>query len=220
MHRLIMAFIPLAVLLVRLLGLTMRIRLVDPFGVSPQAGKSVPVIYAFWHNQQLLSAFFFRGFGVRVLVSRSRDGDYIAGTLRSFGFRTVRSSTSQGKINALRGLTRELKKGYSTAITPDGPRGPIYQAQPGAIFLAAMSGCQVVPFGCAIDRVWRLRSWDAFEIPKFFSRAVFFFGKPLEISRKLDQAQTQEWTARLQNRLNEARRKAMEINRTPASPGS
>ena len=212
MHRLIMAFIPFAVLLVRLLGLTMRIKLVDSHGVSPQAGKAIPVIYAFWHNQQLLSALFFRGFGARVLVSRSRDGDYIAKTLEHFGIGTIRSSTSQGKVNALRGLARELKKGYSAAITPDGPRGPMYQAQPGAVFLAAMSGCQVVPFGCAVDRVWRLRSWDSFEIPKPFSRAVFYFGEPLDIPRKLDQAQTQEWTARLQNCLNEARKKAMEIN--------
>jgi lysophospholipid acyltransferase (LPLAT)-like uncharacterized protein len=120
-----MVFIPFAVLLVRLLGLTMRIRLVDPFGASPQAGKRIPIIYAFWHNQQLLSTFYFRGFGVRVLVSRSRDGDYIARTLHSLGFGTVRSSTSQGKVNALRGLARELKKGFNVAITPDGPRGPV-----------------------------------------------------------------------------------------------
>lgn len=215
MHRLIMAFIPCAVLLVRLLGLTMRVRLVDPLGVSPQAGKATPVIYAFWHNQQLLSAFYFRGFGVRVLVSRSRDGDYIARTVHYLGFGTVRSSTSRGKVNALRGMARELKKGYSAAITPDGPRGPVYQAQPGAIFLAAMSGCQVVPIGCAVDRVWRLRSWDGFEIPKFLSRAVYFFGEPLDIPRKLDQAQTKEWTARLQNCLDEARKKAVEINQAP-----
>lgn len=199
-HRVITALIPLAAFLVRVLAMTLRIRLVDPRRLAPQA-KPAPSIYAFWHQHQLLSMYFFRNFGIRVLVSRSRDGDYIAAALHRFGFRTVRSSTSSGKVTALRGLARELKNGYHAAITPDGPRGPLHQAQPGAIFLATMTGCPLIPFGCAVERAWRLNSWDRFVIPKPFSRAAVIYGEPLPLPGKLDDEAVKNLTQELNRRL-------------------
>ncbi|MBN1594415.1 lysophospholipid acyltransferase family protein [candidate division FCPU426 bacterium] len=208
-HRLFLALVPAATFIIRLIGLTMRITLIDPNAVAPQARPAVRYIYAFWHNQQILSAFFFRGLGIRVLVSRSRDGELIARVLRHFGFGTVRSSTSSGKVNALRGLARELRSGHHAGITPDGPRGPLYKAQPGAIFLGALSGHAVVPFGCATNRVWRLRrTWDQFEIPKPFSRAVIVFGQPRHIPRRMDEAQGRALTASLEGQMNALRQQA------------
>jgi lysophospholipid acyltransferase (LPLAT)-like uncharacterized protein len=207
-HRLILSLMFLAVALIRLLGLTMRIKLIDPHHTSPFVKTAKPAILAFWHNQQLLAAYFFRNLGIRVLVSRSKDGDYIAGVLGHLGYGTVRSSTSSGKVNALRGLARELKSGYHAAITPDGPRGPVYRAQPGAIFLGALSGHAVVPFGCAVDRVWQLHSWDRFEIPKPFSRAVIVFGQAVSIPRELRQETAQQLTQEMERHLNDLRDKA------------
>lgn len=197
-------------LILRLVGWTMRITLIDRYGVSPQARTREKFIYAFWHNQQILATFFFRNFGIRVLVSRSRDGDYIAAVLKSLGFETVRSSTSSGKVNALRGLTRELRGAHHTAITPDGPRGPLYRAQPGAVFLAALSGNRIAPFGCATGRVWTLpRSWDHFEIPKPFSRAVIVFGEPITVPRKMDDQKAAELTLVLEGEMMKLRREAL-----------
>jgi lysophospholipid acyltransferase (LPLAT)-like uncharacterized protein len=199
-HRLLLFLLPLAAGLIRLVMLTMKIHLVDPQGAAPQA-KPRPTIYAFWHQHQLLAMYFFRNFGIQVLVSRSRDGDYIAGALRQFGFGTVRSSTSSGKVAALRGLARELKSGRHAAITPDGPRGPLHEAQPGAVFLAAMTGCPLIPFGCAVDRAWRLRSWDRFVIPKPFSRAAIVYGDALPVPAKLDESALQNVVAEFNHRL-------------------
>ena len=210
-HRLILSLMFLAAVLIRLLGLTMRIKRIDPHHTSPfdkPAKPAKPVIYAFWHNQQLLAAYIFRNLGICVLVSRSKDGDYIAGVLGHLGYGTVRSSTSTGKVNALRGLVRELEAGYHAAITPDGPRGPVYQAQPGAVFLGALSGHAVVPFGCAVNRTWQLRSWDRFEIPKFFSRAVIVFGKAVPIPRELRQETVQQFTRQIEQHMNDLRDKA------------
>jgi lysophospholipid acyltransferase (LPLAT)-like uncharacterized protein len=165
-------------------------------------------VYAFWHNQQLLASYFFRNYGIRVLVSRSKDGDYIARALESFGFKTVRSSTSSGKINALRGLARELSAGWHVAITPDGPRGPVYDAQPGAVFLAQLTGHTIAPFGCATDRVWRLRSWDRFEIPKPFSRAVIVYGEAMTIPRRLTEEESRKWVSLLGQKLIDLRNQA------------
>jgi lysophospholipid acyltransferase (LPLAT)-like uncharacterized protein len=209
-HKLILAFVPLAAFIIRLIGRTMRIRLEDPHRVAPQARSARKFIYVFWHNQQLLSTFFFRNFGIKVLVSRSRDGDYIAKALHNFGFGTVRSSTSSGKVSALRGLARELRSDSHAAITPDGPRGPRYQAQPGAVFLGAMTGHEVAPFGCAADRVWRLqRSWDKFEIPKPFSKAVIIFGRPVSIPKKPDEQAVAKYTRALEQDMNALRNQAL-----------
>ncbi|MCJ7663948.1 MAG: lysophospholipid acyltransferase family protein [Desulfobacterales bacterium] len=207
-HRLILSLIFLAAALLRLLGLTMRIKLIDPHHTSPYVKPAKPAILAFWHNQQVLAAYFFRNLGLRVLVSRSKDGDYIAGILEHLGYGTVRSSTSSGKVNALRGLARELKSGHTVVITPDGPRGPVYRAQPGAVFLGALSGHAVVPFGCAVDRVWQLHSWDRFEIPKPFSRAVIVFGQAVSIPRDLRQDTMQPLIQDLERQLNDLRDKA------------
>jgi lysophospholipid acyltransferase (LPLAT)-like uncharacterized protein len=210
-HRLILAVIPLAVGVIRVIGMTMRVRLMDPHHNSPYGRPAKPVIYAFWHNQQLLAAYFFRNFGVRVLVSRSRDGDYITRVLECLGFGTVRSSTSSGKVNALRGLARELKDGHHVAITPDGPRGPVYQAQPGAVFLGALSGHAVVPLGCACERVWRLHSWDRFEIPKPFSRAAIVYDHAIPIPRRLTDEQALQLNREIERKMNALRDEAQAI---------
>lgn len=199
-HKLLLGLIPLAAGLIRLIGWTMKITLQDPHGVSPYA-RPPATLYAFWHAHQLLSMFFFRNFNIQVLVSKSRDGDYIAGALESFGFGTIRSSTSSGKVTALRGLAAALRRGQHAAVTPDGPRGPVHRAQPGALFAAAMSGRPLVPFGCALDRTWRLRSWDRFEIPKPFSRAVIVFGAPVAVPAKPDHEQTARAAADLERTL-------------------
>ena len=209
-HRLILFLIPIIAFIIRVIGWTMRITLIDQHKVAPQARTREKFIYVFWHNQQILSTYFFRNFQIRVLVSRSRDGDYIAKVLDSFGFKTVRSSTSSGKVHALRGLTRELRGDYHTAITPDGPRGPVYKAQPGAVFVAALSGNRVVPFGCAARRVWKLhRTWDTFEIPKPFSRGVIVFGEPITIPKKVDVQAVEEWTVLLEQQMNKLREEAL-----------
>lgn len=214
-HRLILFLMRIVALIIRMVGWTMRITLIDQYGVSPPARTREKFIYAFWHNQQILSTFFFRNFGIRVLVSRSRDGDYIATVLKSLGFETVRSSTSSGKVNALRGLARELRGAHHTAITPDGPRGPLYRAQPGAVFLAALSGNRIAPFGCATGRVWTLpRSWDHFEIPKPFSRAIIVFGEAITVPRKMDDQKAAELTLVLEGEMNKLRRQALAVLRS------
>jgi lysophospholipid acyltransferase (LPLAT)-like uncharacterized protein len=210
-HRLILSLIPIIAFIIRVIGWTMRITLIDQHGVAPHARTQEKFIYVFWHNQQILSTYFFRNFHIRVLVSRSRDGDYIAKVLNLFGFKAVRSSTSSGKVHALRGLTRELRGDHHTAITPDGPRGPVYKAQPGAVFVAALSGNRVVPFGCAARRVWKLqRTWDQFAIPKPFSRALIVFGEPITIPKKVDVQAVAELSLLLEQEMNRLRKQALD----------
>ena len=74
-----------------------------------------------------------------MLASDSKDGEYIARGIRAFGHSTVRGSSSRGTTKATRGLLRALQRKHNVSITPDGPRGPRYKAQPGAY------GCPLWP---------------------------------------------------------------------------
>ena len=150
-----------------------------------------PVILASWHNRTLYCGHFFRrrlaGSGVRIaaLASLSKDGEVFARVARRWGFDVVRGSTSRAGLSAFRQMHRLLKRDrISVGTTPDGPRGPMQVAQPGTVMLARTSGAPILPIAYAVDRFWRLRSWDRFVIPKPFARAVMVIGEPIRVTRE------------------------------------
>jgi lysophospholipid acyltransferase (LPLAT)-like uncharacterized protein len=96
----------------------------------------------------------------------------------------VRGSTSKGALGATRKLVASLREGKRTAITPDGPRGPRRRAQPGMIGVARLTGRPIVALGIAVDRAWRLGSWDRFVIPKPFARVCYAYGEPIYVPRE------------------------------------
>jgi lysophospholipid acyltransferase (LPLAT)-like uncharacterized protein len=53
----------------------------------------------------------------------------------------------------------------------------------GTVQIARMAHCPVVPFGFAVEKGWRLKSWDQFIIPKPFTRGVFVYGEPQWITQ-------------------------------------
>ena len=57
----------------------------------------------------------------------------------------VRGSSSRRGPQALLELTSWAERGYDLAITPDGPRGPRYVVQEGAIGLAQVTGLPIIP---------------------------------------------------------------------------
>jgi len=181
---------PLTAAAVRALGTTLRLRSEGLEPLERLWAAQRPVIYAVWHARILmvpwLSARLARTRGarsVRVLTSRSRDGDLVARWVRHFGMRVVRGSSSRGGTEALRALTAAVRAGEDVAVVPDGPRGPSERVQAGVIVLAALTGAPVVPFGFAARPARRLASWDRFMVPLPFARAAVVFGKPLSIAR-------------------------------------
>ncbi len=174
---------PLAALLIRLLGLTLRYEdRADP-GVTPGHLIRGASVFAFWHRSMICCAHRFRNLQIAILISPSFDGELIARTLKLLGFLPVRGSSSRGGAAGLRGLQQVYATGHCCSITADGPRGPVYVAKPGTARLANCvgeltvdgkpSGTWVGCFHNQPERAWELRSWDRFMIPKPFSRVVF-----------------------------------------------
>ncbi|MGA1982456.1 MAG: lysophospholipid acyltransferase family protein [Acidobacteriaceae bacterium] len=182
-QRLALAVIPpLAALLIRLLGMTLRYQDRAEPGVTPGYMIPGPVVFAFWHRSLLACAHRFRNLDIAILISSSFDGELIARTVELLGFKAVRGSSSRGGAAGLRNMQLAHAEGHRCAFTADGPRGPKFVAKPGTAQLANSvgelsvdgkpAGTWVGCFYALPERAWELRSWDRFLIPKPFSRVV------------------------------------------------
>jgi hypothetical protein len=189
----------LGTLLIRLLGASWRIRREGPDLAREARAGGRRFVAAFWHNRILGCCWHFRGMGVTVLISRHRDGEIIARIAERLGHRTARGSSTRGAVAGLKGLLDAAKEG-DVAITPDGPRGPVYRLQPGLVDVAARTGHTVILIAWAADRAWRFASWDRFIVPKPFARIVFRQHET-NVSTGLDGAGLEEARARVEGEL-------------------
>ena len=195
--------------LVRLLGLTWRIRRVNDAMLSDLRRQRVPIVFALWHGDMLPLLYLHRREGVSVLISEHRDGELIARIAQSLGFRTVRGSTSRGAARALAGIVRELEDGHDVAVTPDGPRGPARRFAPGALMAAQRAAAPVVAVGVSAKPTWRLKSWDRFIIPKPFARVKVVYSDAIHIEASSVRAAAEE-TSRFESLMAEMGRIADE----------
>jgi len=166
---------------------TLRIRRVES-AVAPLWAAHRPIIYAVWHGRILLLPYLYGHRGCSVLASRSRDGEIVSRLIRRFGLEPVRGSSTRGGGEALRLLTRQLRRGGEVVVVPDGPVGPREVLKSGVIALARLSGAPIVPMAVGASRYWSLRSWDEFRIPKPFARCVMRFGEPITVAPTADRA--------------------------------
>lgn len=168
-----------------------------------------PAIYCLWHNRLILCMAAYRehakrhrmGKSMAALISASKDGAFLAAILERFGIQPVRGSSSRRGPQALLELTSWAERGYDLAITPDGPRGPKYVVQQGAMSLAQLTGLPIFPFGFHARRKIQLKSWDAFQIPLPFSRCDLCIGPPIRIPRDATDAQREEIRLQLEQAL-------------------
>jgi lysophospholipid acyltransferase (LPLAT)-like uncharacterized protein len=79
-----------------------------------------------------------------------------------------------------------MRAGCTTAFTIDGPKGPRYVAKMGAVLLAKKSGQPILPVTMALDRYWTMSSWDAFQIPKPFTKARIYVAPPIYVPADAD----------------------------------
>lgn len=167
-------------------------------------------IYAFWHNQIFLAAYFFRGSGAVVMTSRSFDGEYIARAIQRLGFGAARGSSSRGGVGALVEMVRFVRAKRAAAFTVDGPRGPRGVAKEGALLLSKKTGQPIVPICFTSQKFWTVKSWDNLRIPRPFSRAQVAVGEPFAIRETADEAALESERERLQAALDRLEAKAEE----------
>ena len=161
-----------------MLGWSWRVRVEGHEWLRRRTPGQDRVVFSLWHGQ-MLPILWSHEPRTGVVVSEHRDGELITRVLEQFRMFAVRGSSSKGGTRALLEAVRVLREtGADMAFTPDGPRGPRHRVAPGALIAAHRAGVAIVPITSWSDRVWRLRSWDQFEIPKPFARVVIRYGAP------------------------------------------
>lgn len=189
-----------------LLYKTLRVRL----EMHPEYDPKQQYFGAFWHGKQLLPVLSLtrepHQTKQAVLVSPSRDGEILTTCLKKLGYEVMRGSSRQNNIGALSQMVRKLKDGYSLGFGIDGPIGPIYKVKPGMTHLAQKFGIGIIPIGSAFSRKWVIhKAWDKFEIPKPFSKAVIYLGRPLTVPKS---AELEDINLQLEQAIHAAERHA------------
>ncbi len=163
-------------------SVTLRPRL---FGENAQKYSAEnPCIFVFWHNRIFYMPWHLRRQrNLHALVSPSGDGEIIHGTLRLFGYFTVRGSSFQHGARALISLAKKLRMGAAAAMIADGSRGPALIAQPGAVYLAKLTGLKIVPLAWGAKWKRNINSWDKTIFPIPFSRINVVYGDPIEVPK-------------------------------------
>ena|SRR5690349_6803719 len=152
LNRLALALLPpVGASIIRMLGMSMRMTVRGNEAADTLTRDDRHFILAFWHGRQLMIPLAYRGREIHILISRHRDGELISRIMSRFGYHSVRGSSTRGGTAALRQLIKLGRSGVDIAITPDGPKGPRYVAQPGVIQIAKVTGLPILPltFSCS-----------------------------------------------------------------------
>jgi lysophospholipid acyltransferase (LPLAT)-like uncharacterized protein len=138
-------------------------------------------IIVMWHSRCLFINKIWRDeiglekYPISGVFSSHRDGYIISKIYRFLGIGRLlsdRKSAVRARDVAF-GCLRELRRGRSIGITPDGPRGPDRTFVTDSTFLfAKKTGLPIVPLYISANRAWRLKTWDRFMIIKPFSRSL------------------------------------------------
>ena len=188
---------------------------VDEAMTSPRG-----LIALFWHGriaQGMACRPLLRDKPRKVMISLSRDGEFISLAAAKLHIPPIRGSTARGAASdkggakAFREAIGFIKQGGVMILTPDGPRGPREELPIGPAQMARMADCPVFIMSLAASPAFKLKSWDAARIPLPFARGCVVLEGPLILPHRADEATLEaareDWQARM--RAGQARAEAM-----------
>ena len=193
-----MPFVGLSI--VRVLSATYRVKMINPEIERKVFENGRIPIYASWHQRFFPGiTLFSRRKPISIMISRSRDGEFISGIVRLLGWYPVRGSSSKGGRQALRKLKKLVQEGYKVGHIVDGPRGPFGVVKPGLLIIAQATGMPIIPIIISAEKKWIFNSWDRFIIPKPFSRVIIRFCDEIYIPKKLSLSDFEEKRSQIEN---------------------
>jgi lysophospholipid acyltransferase (LPLAT)-like uncharacterized protein len=135
-------------LFIRALHATLRVRHVGVENIE----RPGQYVMAFWHAHLLLMLHSRYRRPIAVMISRSKDGEYIARVFDHYGVESARGSSTRGGSMALREMIRAARAGKNIVFTPDGPKGPARVAKDGVVVAAQATGLPIVPVAFAAKK--------------------------------------------------------------------
>jgi lysophospholipid acyltransferase (LPLAT)-like uncharacterized protein len=167
--------------------------------------KKMPFAAATFHQAVPFAAFYIGRYHGVVMVSRSWDGELLAGALHQWGWRTTRGSSSRGGKEALVEMIEIAKQeNCPSGLAVDAPRGPAGKVKMGIVILARETGQPVVPFAMWSSRHVQFNSWDKTILPLPFSSIVFAFEKPIRVPQGLEREDYENIRLEIENSISAA----------------
>lgn len=169
-------------------------------------------VIALWHQNLFssLCSYSNRKTSFVIIVSASKDGDFISYPIEKFGHLTARGSSSRKGIQALKSALKIMSQGYPAAVTIDGPRGPYHSVKPGVFQLSKLSRSPVLPYVCRAESFWEFsESWDKFRLPKPFTKIICSYGQPFYGQNNADSEQNFNETEYLARELEACEHRAL-----------
>jgi len=187
---------------IRMIGPTLHFEVVGVHNAIQIRSSGESCIGAFWHRCIFPAAWIWRKRGITVLNTVNFDGQWTRRVIERLGFGTAQGSSTRGAIEGLTAMARNLEAGTHVALTIDGPRGPRFVAKPGAVILARRTGKPISVFHIGLSRAHTFKkSWDQFQLPYFFSRAVMFVAPPIRVPMDADSEVMKQKQAEVQAAL-------------------
>lgn len=202
-RRIALFFIPLlSSWLIRLWFSTCRITIHNGTYREQAERRGKPIIGTCWHYAIIGIFSFYREMPLVLMISSSKDGDFLTRMAELLNFSVVRGSSNRKGAVAAKELIRELRKGKSAGLVADGSQGPARIAQGGALLLAAKTDATILPMLWSASSYFALNTWDKLIIPKPFARIDLFYGKPVILPETFTMAGSEEYRKDLEMNLN------------------
>ncbi len=189
--------------LIRLWCRTMRMVNLAPSAESHVHNLTGPCILTLWHGRIFYLFYHLRNRPeYHLLISPSKDGDFLARLALIMGYSVVRGSSYKKAVSSARTLIKILRNGGRVIIIADGSRGPCEVAQTGSLELAAIAKVPVIPMTWGAAQKKHLNSWDRFALPIPFKSCAVKFGRPIEIEGRSNPDHLKDKQEELQEELN------------------
>ncbi len=109
------------------------------------------------------------------MTSASKEGQLVTQFFNFFGSQTVRGSSRNNSVSALKSFIRRLNEDvYCASIAVDGPKGPALKSKPGILEISRITKKNVYSIGTSCSSFWTLKkTWDQTRVPKPFSKVVY-----------------------------------------------
>lgn len=195
--------IPVGYLFLRIYAGTLRLKIEDNAQVLPGVESGKRFVMASWHQRFFGGFILPRAMGMKpcIMISRSRDGDFIANVVERIGWIPIRGSSSRGGREALREMVAGIAKGRLGGHIVDGPTGPPRVIKPGLVALAQQAGAYICPTCVSYEDAWIFNSWDRFMIPKPFSGVLLRFAERIAVPEELDEKSFEEFRLYVEQRM-------------------
>ena len=188
---------------VDLLCKSLKVTFKNRYVINNLENQNQNFVLAFWHGQMLLAWYLHRNKNFTALISKSKDGDLLEKILKHWKYNIVRGSSNDGGNIALGIMIDYARNNESVLITPDGPRGPLNKMKAGAVIIAKKSNIPLILVGVGYNKKRTLKSWDKFEIPKFFSLVKAVYSEPVYVNSDLSFTDTSELILNCEQKLTE-----------------